>query len=308
MSPRSLLQKEPCSQRKRSFETTWLPGSWKGTKAKLKSGLLGLFREVSRILDAPSMTCTKSSYMEPVTSKTKAKVEAPSGISSAADRGAGCRATSCAWPGARRRAQQSAVQNPTAHRGTLLEELISQPFLFPSAPSVTCSVPSTKHHRSPSPAPQRKTRAASVLCPSHSDSPAFPALLDDSLPPGPAGRQRGEGLGQPFASFASLPHSTSRREFGRRSGREGGERESHSCPLRRQLRLLPPPLDSLARAGPGGSQKFGCRCRESLARDCRFSPLPRLDAPPSGALAHWPPPPPFPAAFPTFCLRGPLRG
>ena len=59
-----------------------LPGSWKGTKAKLYSGLFGLLRDVSRILDAPSMTWTRSSYMEPVTSKTNARVDAPSGMSS----------------------------------------------------------------------------------------------------------------------------------------------------------------------------------------------------------------------------------
>lgn len=34
------------------------------------------------------MTCTRSSYMEPVTSNTKASVEAPSGIASAPDSGA----------------------------------------------------------------------------------------------------------------------------------------------------------------------------------------------------------------------------
>lgn len=59
-----------------------LPGSWKGTKAKLYRGLFGLLRDVSRILDAPSMTWTRSSYMEPVTSKTNARVDAPSGMSS----------------------------------------------------------------------------------------------------------------------------------------------------------------------------------------------------------------------------------
>lgn len=59
-----------------------LPGSWKGTRAKLYKGLFGLLRDVSRILEAPSMTWTKSSYMEPVTSNTKASVDAPSGTSS----------------------------------------------------------------------------------------------------------------------------------------------------------------------------------------------------------------------------------
>lgn len=58
-----------------------IPGSWKGTKAKLYNGLWGRLRDVSKIFDAPSMTWTKSSYMEPVTSKTNAKVDAPSGIS-----------------------------------------------------------------------------------------------------------------------------------------------------------------------------------------------------------------------------------
>lgn len=59
-----------------------LPGSWNGTKAKLYKGFFGLLRDVSSILDAPSMTCTRSSYMEPVTSKTNARVDAPSGIAS----------------------------------------------------------------------------------------------------------------------------------------------------------------------------------------------------------------------------------
>lgn len=65
-------------------KVTALPGSWKGTKAKLYKGLLGLLRDVSRILDAPSMTWTRSSYMDPVTSKTNARVDAPSGMSSSA--------------------------------------------------------------------------------------------------------------------------------------------------------------------------------------------------------------------------------
>lgn len=59
-----------------------LPGSWKGTRAKLYRGLFGLLRDVSKILDAPSITWTRSSYMEPVTSKTNARVDAPSGMSS----------------------------------------------------------------------------------------------------------------------------------------------------------------------------------------------------------------------------------
>lgn len=59
-----------------------LPGSWKGTRAKLYSGLFGLLSDVSKIFDAPSITWTKSSYMDPVTSKTNAKVDAPSGMSS----------------------------------------------------------------------------------------------------------------------------------------------------------------------------------------------------------------------------------
>lgn len=73
-----------------------LPGSWNGTKAKLYSVFLGRFRDVSKILDAPSMTWTRSSYMEPVTSKTNARVDAPSGISSLAPLGASCPAQSAA--------------------------------------------------------------------------------------------------------------------------------------------------------------------------------------------------------------------
>lgn len=74
-----------------------VPGSWKGTRAKLYRGLFGLLRDVSKILDAPSMTWTRSSYMEPVTSKTNARVDAPSGISSfVAPLGASCAAQSAA--------------------------------------------------------------------------------------------------------------------------------------------------------------------------------------------------------------------
>lgn len=97
----SKLHMDPCFNRKRRtvrnctnkikdfffyacipFFWSVLPGSWKGTRAKLYSGLFGRLRDVSKILEAPSMTWTRSSYMEPVTSKTNARVDAPSGMSS----------------------------------------------------------------------------------------------------------------------------------------------------------------------------------------------------------------------------------
>lgn len=53
-----------------------VPGSWKGTSTKFLMGLVLRFRVFSRIREAPSITCFRSSYMEPVTSNTKARVEA----------------------------------------------------------------------------------------------------------------------------------------------------------------------------------------------------------------------------------------
>ena len=54
----------------------YVPGSWKGTSTKFLMGLVGRLRVFSRIREAPSITCFRSSYMEPVTSNTKARVEA----------------------------------------------------------------------------------------------------------------------------------------------------------------------------------------------------------------------------------------
>lgn len=53
-----------------------LPGSWKGTSTKFLIGLVLRLRVLSKIREAPSITCLRSSYIEPVTSKTKASVEA----------------------------------------------------------------------------------------------------------------------------------------------------------------------------------------------------------------------------------------
>lgn len=53
-----------------------VPGSWKGTRTKFLMGLVLRLRVFSRIREAPSITCFRSSYMEPVTSNTKARVEA----------------------------------------------------------------------------------------------------------------------------------------------------------------------------------------------------------------------------------------
>lgn len=58
-----------------------LPGSWNGTSTKFSMVRVLRFRVFSRIPEAPSITCWRSSYMEPVTSKTKAR-EAVEGFGS----------------------------------------------------------------------------------------------------------------------------------------------------------------------------------------------------------------------------------
>lgn len=61
---------------KLKYRIVQLPGSWKGTSTKFLIGLVLRLRVLSKMREAPSITCLRSSYIEPVTSKTNASVEA----------------------------------------------------------------------------------------------------------------------------------------------------------------------------------------------------------------------------------------